>query len=93
MGLLNKMFGGGTGIDVRERVRKDALGSLSAVMPIEQAVDFYRHILAQNQTESVHWAVMDGVRFKDEAPAKQLLSEMTQSPYPDVARAAREAMS
>jgi hypothetical protein len=78
--------------DPSERVRKDALASLASVMPMEQVVPLYRQWLAAGPSQSVHWAVMDGVRFKDHPLAKELLVEMTQSPYTDVARAAKDAL-
>jgi HEAT repeat protein len=79
--------------DPAERVRKDGLGALASVIPIDEAVAYYRAVLAQGGGSSaIHWAVLDGVRWKDAASAKALLAEMAQSPFPDVARAAREAI-
>ncbi len=78
--------------DPDEKVRTDGLGALSSVVPMPQAVQYYRQLLAQQPTEKIAWAVMDGVRFKDEPEAKQLLGEMTQSQFADVARAARESL-
>lgn len=78
--------------DPAERVRKDGLGALASVIPIDEAVAYYRAVLAQGGGASMHWAVLDGVRYKDEPSAKALLAEMASSPHADVARAAREAM-
>jgi HEAT repeat protein len=78
--------------DPVERVRKDALGSLASVMAMEQVVPYYRSFLQQPPSEGIHWAVMDGVRFKDHPLAKALLSDMTQSPFAKVAKNAREAL-
>ncbi len=78
--------------DPVEKVRTDGLGALSSVMPMDQAVAYYRQLLAAQPVEPIAWAVMDGVRFKDEPEAKQLLAELAQSQFADVARAAREAM-
>lgn len=78
--------------DPDEEVRNDGLGALSAVIPMANAVAYYRQLLAHQPTESIAWAVMDGVRFKDEPEAKALLAEMAQSPFANVASAARDAM-
>jgi len=78
--------------DPAEQVRNDGLGALSTVIPMDQAVTYYRQLLAQQPTESIAWAVMDGVRFKEEPEAKALLTEMSHSPFADVASAARDVL-
>lgn len=80
--------------DPAERVRMDGLGALSSVMPVDQAVAYYQQLLQSSPpTEKLHWAILDGVRWKDEPSAKQLCQTMTQSPFSDVARNARDALS
>jgi HEAT repeat protein len=79
--------------DASSEVRKDALGALTAVVPIPEAVAFYRQRLQQIPSEDTAWGVLDGVRFKDDPAAKALLAELANSPFASVARAARDAMS
>ncbi len=74
-------------------VRKDALGAMAALMPAEQAVAYYRARMAQAD-ESTMWAVLNGARHhSDNKQAKALLTQIGQCPFPDVANAAREALS
>lgn len=80
--------------DPAERVRMDGLGALSSVLPMDQAVAYYQHLLqSMPATQALHWAILEGVRFKDEPSAKQLCQQLTQSQFSDVARNAREALS
>ena len=75
-------------------VRKEALGAMAALMPPEAAVAYYWGRLQQPADESTLWAVLSGARHHSEHPrAKQLLTQIGQCPYPDVANAAREALS
>lgn len=78
--------------DPDPKVRKDGIGALSAVVPMDDAVAYYRQLLGAQPTEDNAWAVMDGVRFRDEASAKALLAELANSQFARVARAARDAM-
>ncbi len=79
--------------DPSERVRMDGLGALSSVMPVDQAVAYYQQRLQSSPpTESLHWALLEGVRWKEEPSARQLCQQLTQSPFPDVARNAREEL-
>jgi HEAT repeat protein len=73
------------------QVRNDGIGSLSTVLPMAQAVAFYRQILP-NADEDAAWAVVDGLRWKDEPEAKSLLEELTRSPFDRVAEAARDGL-
>ena len=79
--------------DPAERVRMDGLGALTSAMPVDQAVAYYQQLLQSTPpTEKLHWALLDGVRWKEEPSAKQLCQQLTQSPFSDVARNAREAL-
>lgn len=78
--------------DPSSEVRKDALGALSAVAPIGEAVAYYRWILQARPTEEVAWAVLDGVRWREQPEARALLSELASSGFVEVARSAREAL-
>ncbi len=71
----------------------DGLGALASVMPIEQAVGYYQQLLQSSPpSEPLHRAILDGVRWRDEPVVKQMCQTMTQSPFSDVARNAREAL-
>lgn len=43
-------------------------------------------------TEEIHRAVLDGVRWKEDAEAKALLRELTGSHFASVAQSARDAL-
>jgi len=78
--------------DPSHEVRKDALGALATVVPVPEAVAFYRQRLQQVPSEETAWGVLDGVRWKDDPAAKQLLAELANSQFASVARSARDAM-
>jgi HEAT repeat protein len=79
--------------DPSSEVRKDALGAVSAVLPVPEAVQYYRQRLQQQPSEDTAWGVLDGVRYKDDPAAKQLLAELAGSPFASVARSARDALA
>jgi HEAT repeat protein len=78
--------------DPSSEVRKDALGALASVVPVGEAVAYYRARMQGEPTEAIHRAVLDGVRWKDEPEAKQLLRELTSSHFASVAQSARDAL-
>jgi HEAT repeat protein len=75
-------------------VRREALGSMAALMPANQAATFYAGLLAQSPGEQDLWAVLNGLRHhREDREAKRLLSQLGQCPYENVANAARDALS
>jgi hypothetical protein len=74
-------------------VRADALHGMSKLMPVGDAVAFYRQRLAQDVSEAVGYGVVNGLRdHKDEPAARQLLTELGSSQYSRVAQYARETL-
>jgi HEAT repeat protein len=78
--------------DPSSEVRKDGIGALASVVPVADAVAYYRARMQREPTEAIHRAVLDGVRWKDEQEAKQLLRELTTSHFASVAQSARDAL-
>jgi hypothetical protein len=78
--------------DQNDEVRTEGIGSMASVLPMQDAVAYYRGLLAGSVTEPIAEAVVDGLRWKDEPEAKALLQEMTNSPFTDVASSARDAL-
>jgi len=75
-------------------VRKDALSGMSALMPPQQAAAFYGQLMSQARSEDEMWPLLNGLRVhRDNKDVKRLLSQMGQCPFPDVANAARDALS
>lgn len=80
--------------DVSPDVRRRALESMGTLMPPHQAAQVYGAIAQQARTEDDLWPVVNGLRaHRDHAMVKQLLSQIGQCPFPNVANAARDAMS
>lgn len=75
-------------------VRRRALESMGTLMPPHQAAQMYGAIAQQARTEEDMWPVVNGLRsHRDHAMVKQLLSQIGQCPFPNVANAARDALS
>ncbi len=75
-------------------VRKDALSGMSALMPPQQAAAYYGQLMTQARSEQDMWPVLNGLRHhRENGDVKRVLSQLGQCPYPDVADAAREALS
>ena len=67
---------------------------MGTLMPPHQAAQMYGAIAQQARTEEDMWPVVNGLRtHRDHAMVKQLLSQIGQCPFPNVANAARDAMS
>jgi hypothetical protein len=79
--------------DPSSEVRHAGLGALTSVLPVAEAVAYYRARMQREPTEPIHRAALDGVRWKDEPEAKQLLRELTSSHFASVAQSARDALS
>jgi HEAT repeat protein len=80
--------------DPSPEVRYEAIGSMSALMKPEQVVGLYGQLLAQDPSEDMAWAVLNGARRHDEHPlGKKLLLQLQQSSYGGVAEAARDALT
>ena len=80
--------------DVSADVRKDALGAMSALMPAQQAAQFYGQLMTQARTEHDMWPLLNGLRHhRENEDVKRLLSQIGQCPFPDVADAARDALT
>jgi HEAT repeat protein len=80
--------------DVSADVRKDALSGMSALMPAQQAAAFYGQLMAQARSEQEMWPLLNGLRHhRENSDVKRLLSQIGQCPFPDVADAARDALS
>jgi len=80
--------------DPSSDVRREAIGSMGSLMPPAQAAHFYAQLMSQARSEDEMWPVLNGLRrHSDNADVKRLLSQMGQCPFPNVANAAREALS
>jgi HEAT repeat protein len=80
--------------DPSAEVRRDALGSMAAMMPAHQAASFYGGLLAQASNEQDLWPVLNGLRHhREDRDVKRLLSQLGQCPFENVANAARDALS
>jgi hypothetical protein len=80
--------------DVSPDVRRDALSAMSALMPAQAAAQLHGQLLTQARTEHDLWPLLNGLRHhRDDADVKRLLSQIGQCPFPDVADAARDALS
>lgn len=78
--------------DPDPEVRLDGLGALSSVIAMSDAVAYYQARMQQEPTEKVYRAVLDGVRWRDEPEAKQMLQALAGCEFVDVARRARSAL-
>ncbi len=80
--------------DVSPDVRKDALSGMSALMPAQDAAAFYGQLMTQARTEQDLWPLLNGLRHhRDNKDVKRLLSQIGQCPFPNVADAARDALT
>jgi HEAT repeat protein len=80
--------------DPSPAVRKDAIGAMSSLMQPQQAAQFYGHLMTQARTEDELWPVLNGLRTHSSHPdVKRVLTQLGQSQYPDLANAARDALS
>ncbi|HEX7665961.1 MAG TPA: HEAT repeat domain-containing protein [Polyangiaceae bacterium] len=80
--------------DPSEEVRREALGSMSSLMQPKQAAALYSQLFAQARSEEEIWPLVRGLRHhSDDKDVKKVLSQIGQSPYENVANAAREALS
>ena len=67
---------------------------LIAAIENEELVAYYQQKLAQNPPNDVLWAIVSGLRDKNESrEAKALLTQLGQHPDPDIANAARDALT
>ena len=77
--------------DPSPEVRREALGSIGNLLPVQQIVPFYHQVLTADGSEDTMWAVLSGLRNHAEHPlAKKMLVDLTNAPYPGLADAARE---
>lgn len=80
--------------DPSPSVRKDAIGSVGSLAPAPHAVAYYRHKLSYDASEETLRAVIWGLRDHNQHfEGKRLLSELGQHPNPEIADAARNALS
>ena len=80
--------------DPSPEVRKDALGGMAALMPPAQVAQYFGQMMQGAQSEDDQYTVLNAIRQHSEnAQIKQLLTHLGQSQYPNVAQAAREALS
>jgi HEAT repeat protein len=80
--------------DPSAEVRREALSGVSGLLQPAQAAAFYAPLVAQAKSEQDLWPLVSGLRtHSDNKDVKRLLSQIGQCPYPDVANAARDAMS
>ncbi|WP_394849805.1 HEAT repeat domain-containing protein [Pendulispora brunnea] len=80
--------------DPSPKVRRRALGSMGALMQPKEAAAYYGQCLAQARGEDDLWPIIYGLCEHARWPEVQpILSHIGQLPYPDIANAAREAMT
>jgi hypothetical protein len=80
--------------DPSPEVRKDALGAMAALMPAQQAAQYYGGLMSQARTEQDLWPLVNGLRHhREDKDVKKLLSQIGQCQFPNVANAARDALS
>lgn len=80
--------------DPSPEVRKDALGGMAALMQPAQVAQYFGQMMQAAQTEDDQYTVLNAIRQHSEnAQIKQLLTHLGQSQFPNVAQAAREALS
>lgn len=80
--------------DPAPRVRRRALEGMSALMQPQQAAQLYGGMMQAARAEEDFWPVLNGLRtHREDAMVKQLLTQLGQCPYPNVADAAREALT
>lgn len=80
--------------DPSPAVRKDAIGSIGSLAPAPHAVAYYRHKLSHDTSEETLRAVIWGLRDHNKHfEGQRLLSELGQHQNPEIADAARNALS
>lgn len=80
--------------DQSPEVRRRALESMSSLMQPQQAAQLYGGMMQQARSEDELWPALNGLRrHRDNGQVKQLLTQLGQCQYPNVADAAREALS
>ena len=80
--------------DPSEEVRRDALRGLTRLMPVRQLSAYYQQKLAANPPTDVVYAIISGLRdHNKDREVLQVLTRLGQHPDPDVANAARDAMT
>jgi hypothetical protein len=80
--------------DPSASVRTEALGAMASMLPPEQVVAYYTQVMSRDSSEDTLWALLNGLRNHASHPqAKKMLTQLTQSPYPGLADAAREALT
>ncbi|MCA9650217.1 MAG: HEAT repeat domain-containing protein [Myxococcales bacterium] len=79
--------------DPDEEVAQDALKGMGRLLGFDRAAQFYRQRLATHPTESTYWGVYYGVCNDLEEPAaRQVMQQLAQSQFADVASSARESL-
>ncbi len=79
--------------DSSAEVRREALGSMAALMPPQQAAALYLQLFSQARSEDDVWPIVRGLRHhRDHGDVKRVLSQIGQSPFTSAADAAREAL-
>ena len=80
--------------DPAEKVRDDAMQGMGRLGPASDVVPYYQQKLANNPPRGTLFSIIGGLRYqKKEAAAQTLLSQLGQHPDPDVANAARDALT
>jgi len=80
--------------DPSAEVRREALGSMSALMPPQHAAALYGQLFAQARSEDDVWPLVRGLRHhREDGNVKRVLTQIGQSPFSGAADAAREALS
>jgi HEAT repeat protein len=80
--------------DPSPEVRREALGSMAALMPPQQAAALYWQLFSQARSEDDVWPLVRGLRHhRDNGDVKRVLTQIGQSPFSGAADAAREALS
>lgn len=80
--------------DPSEEVRREALRGLTRLMPVRQLVAYYGQKLGANPTTDVIYSIISGLRDHNrDREVQQLLTRLGQHHDPDVANAARDALT
>ncbi|MBI5515123.1 MAG: HEAT repeat domain-containing protein [Deltaproteobacteria bacterium] len=80
--------------DPSEEVRTEALRGMARITAVPHLLRYYQHKLSQSPRTEVLYAVIGGLREHYRVrEAQQLLTQLGQHPDPDVANAARDALS
>lgn len=80
--------------DPSAEVRREALRGMARITPPPQLIAYYNSKLAQNPDTETLWSIIGGLRDHNTVrEAKALLTRLGQHPDPNIANAARDAMS